>query len=438
MPNRHVLLIIFSIFVVMTTSCQNVFGRQSSMPVSPETDVTPTQALQPTFTEPAQANAGQSNTETDGGTEAYMPLVGSGDDPTATSSPEPTLTPAPAPTNTPADTETSGDGDNEDNEPEPMDLRDDLPALSLQDWPRPAGDNGRCMHFVRDQYFSEQELDTNIARLQQLNAKWVLVLYADENILQMAASKFANSGITPVWRKMVRPHEAYYNWERDIELVESYGLPPYFQVYNEPSLRQEWKDAGGKPNKDEAIDHIMQATRDVYNAGGYVGWQFIDPDWLRDALDELEARQGTQVLERFFFVPHPYGLNHPPGYTQDINSVLGFRVFADVFRERYGFVPPMIAGEGGWKINNEADPRYPKINDELHRDYHVEVFRWFQTGTLSDGQPLPDYLFAYCPWLIAAKMDDNAWWDSFAGDRELTIEAVSNLPPFVRTFSWEQ
>lgn len=435
MLNRYVLLIAVSIIFVMTSSCQNVFGDRSSAPAAPETDATPTQALQPTFTEPAQTNTEQSNTEETGGTQAYMPLVGASEDPTVTPSPEPTLTPEP--TQTPSD-ESSSESDEEDDTPKPMDLRDDLPAISLQEWPRPAGDNGRCMHFVRDQYFSEQMLDTNLARLQQLGAKWAVVVYADENILQMAAPKFANAGIIPVWRKMLRPHEEYYNWKRDIDLVQSYGLPPYFQVYNEPSLRQEWKDAGGKPDKDEAMENIMQATRDVYNAGGYVGWQFIDPEWLQDALDELEARQGTQVLERFFFVPHPYGLNHPPGYTQDINSVLGFRVFADIFRERYGFVPPMIAGEGGWKINNEADARYPKINDELHRDYHIELFRWFQTGVMSDGEPLPDYLFAYCPWLIAAKGDDNAWWDSFAGDRELTIEAVSNLPPFVRKFSWDK
>ena len=53
-----------------------------------------------------------------------------------------------------------------------------------------------------------------------------------------------------------------------------------------------------------------------------------------------------------------------------------------------------------------------------------------------NGQPLPDYLFAFCPWLLASKMDDSAWYDSFAGDRTLTIEAVKSMPPFVRRFSW--
>jgi hypothetical protein len=35
-------------------------------------------------------------------------------------------------------------------------------------------------------------------------------------------------------------------------------------------------------------------------------------------------------------------------------------------------------------------------------------------------------------------MDDNAWYDSFAGDRVLTIEAIKAIPPFERQFSWDR
>lgn len=97
----------------------------------------------------------------------------------------------------------------------------------------------------------------------------------------------------------------------------------------------------------------------------------------------------------------------------------------------------MIAGEGGWMYGASDDDRFPPIDDGLHRDYHFELFNWFRTGTLSNGEPLPDYLFAFCPWLLASKMDDSAWFDSFAGNRTSTIEAVRSIPPFVRRFSWE-
>ncbi len=136
-------------------------------------------------------------------------------------------------------------------------------------------------------------------------------------------------------------------------------------------------------------------------------------------------------------MPHPYGLNHPPSYQEDLNAALGFLQFARVFEEEIGFVPPMIAGEGGWKYGASDDDRFPSIDDQLHRDYHAEVFNWFRGGTLSNGEPLPDYLFAFCPWLLSSKMDDSAWFDSFAGDRVLTIEAVTDIPSFTRRFSWD-
>ncbi|MGC8878404.1 MAG: hypothetical protein ACP5R2_04210 [Anaerolineae bacterium] len=45
-------------------------------------------------------------------------------------------------------------------------------------------------------------------------------------------------------------------------------------------------------------------------------------------------------------------------------------------------------------------------------------------------------LFAFCPWLIADPVDPAAWFDSAAGDRTLTIEAVASLPTLERKFSW--
>lgn len=319
-----------------------------------------------------------------------------------------------------------------------MHLRTDLPAMSLQDWPRPANDNGRCMHFVRNQYFSEDDLHVNVQRLQQLGARWTLVVYADENIIKMAAPVFAEAGIVPVWRKMLRAHQPYYDWARDVELVKSYGLPPYFQIYNEPSLLEEWELSDSGPDVSRFTSNLIQASQDVYNAGGYVGWQFVNQEWLGHAIDEVQRRGGQRLFERFFYIPHPYGMNFPPDYTADGRGVLSYRYYADQLRQRLGFTPMMIAGEGGWKINNTESPNYPPLSDASHRDYHVELFNWFRTGVLSDGQPLPDELFAYCVWLVADRGDDNAWWDSFAGNRQGTIDAVSAMPAFQRRFSWER
>lgn len=307
--------------------------------------------------------------------------------------------------------------------------------MALQDWPRPPQDNGLCIHFIPEEYHTAEHLDHHISRLVDMRMKWALVIYGDENQLKMAAPRFRDAGITVVWRKMLYPGDKYFDWGRDVQVLQSLGVPPYMQIYNEPSVEVLWEEP--PVDRETFMDDLLKAARDVYNAGGYVGLQFVDPQWLRDALREIRLHGGEPIFRRMFFVPHPYGLNHPPSYQEDLNAVLGFLTFAQVFREEIGFVPPMVAGEGGWMYGATDDSRFPKIGDQRHRDYHVEVFNWFRTGTLSNSEPLPDYLFAFCPWLLASKMDDSAWYDSFAGDRSLTIEGVKGIPPFTRRFSWD-
>jgi hypothetical protein len=207
------------------------------------------------------------------------------------------------------------------------------------------------------------------------------------------------------------------------------------QIYNEPELAEEWD---GRPISPTLyFDNFVQASRDIYNAGGYVGVQFINPGWLVDALNALKGRKGEAIFGRMFFIPHPYGLNHPPEYEEDLNSVLSFLHFADIFQREIGFVPPMIAGEGGWKYKAGDDRRFPSIDDARHRDYHLAVFNWFRTGKLSNGRNLPDYLLAFCPWLLFGS-DAGAWVDSFEGTRTLTVGAVKAVSGFVRRFSWEK
>lgn len=320
--------------------------------------------------------------------------------------------------------------------PPPLPLRDDLPPMTLKDWPRPENDNGLGIHFIVSGYYDAAELDKQIARVQSLHLKWVLVLYADENQLALAADKFKAAGITVVWRKTLSPYQRYSSWGRDIDILNKAGMPPYMQLYNEPELPAEW---GDQPiNTTQFLGNLLQAAKDVYNAGGYPGLQFLDQDSLREFITQVYARKGDALFRRMFFVAHSYGLNHPPDYTQDTEGVLGFVSFAQIMQRRLGFIPPIIVGEGGWKIDSAEDNRYPVVDDTLHRDYTIAVFNWFRTSKLSSSSPLPDYLFAFCPWMLAGAREAGAWYDSFNGDRLLTIQAVQQMPPFVRKFSWDK
>ncbi|MGE5139662.1 MAG: hypothetical protein ACM3JD_09385 [Rudaea sp.] len=320
--------------------------------------------------------------------------------------------------------------------PPPLPLRDDLPPLTLKDWPRPENDNGLGIHFIATGYYDAAELDREIARMQSLHLKWALVLYADENHLQLAATKFKAAGITVVWRKTLRPFQRYLSWGRDIDILNRIGMPPYMQLYNEPELPFEWENQPVDP--DLYMENLLQAAKDVYNAGGYPGIQFLDDDNLRQFITQIYARQGEPLFHRMFFVAHAYGLNHPPDYAQDSNGVLGFVIFAQIMQRRLGFIPPIIVGEGGWKVGSQEDTRFPPVDETRHRDYTLAVFNWFRTGVMSNGNPLPDYLFAFCPWMLAGSDEAGAWYDAFNGNRTLTIAAVQAIPAFVRKFSWQR
>lgn len=307
----------------------------------------------------------------------------------------------------------------------------------LRTWPRPSGDNGRGMHFLQTHQYDVLEAQRQVNRLVWLGIKWATVIYRDHDQLRRTAPLFQAAGITVVWRPFVRPYQSYVSWAEDVMFLRQRGIAPYMQLYNEPELEQEWD---GVCATDQAIylRVLLPAVRQIYDAGGYAGLQLMSPEWLRATLRALKAAGMHHVFERVFFIPHLHGLNHPPDYTEDIHGVLGFRAFAQVFAEELGFVPVMIAGEGGWRLGEHQDTRFPAISEVLHRDYHLEVFDWFRTGRLSDGEPLPDYLFAFCPWLLSDPVDPAAWFDSASGDRTLTIEAVATMPAFERRFSWDK
>lgn len=357
---------------------------------------------------------------------ATLPVATSTASPTATRpSATPTATVLPA-TATPA-------GPTATPTPAPLVLRD-WPAIPLREWPRPARDNGLGMHFLPKQYYDDAELQYGIDRLNELGVRWATVLYGDEKYLEKAALKFKAAGIMVVWRAPLRAYQQYYDWERDINVLRKVGMPPYFQVYNEPELAEEWDK---RPiDRAQYLGNFVQAARDIYNAGGYVGLQFLDPGWMTDALNLLKQRKGEAIFGRMFFVAHPYGLNHPPEYQQGLHDVLSFLVFADLFKKQIGFVPPFIAGEGGWKYKATDDAQYPMVDEVRHRDYHLAVFNWFKTGKLSNGQPLPDYLLAFNVWILYGS-DAAAWFDSFEGTRTLTINAVKAMSGFVRKYSWD-
>lgn len=319
----------------------------------------------------------------------------------------------------------------------------------LQTYPRPAQDNGRGLHFNID--LRDTTIVNTVAHLVSINARWTLIYAQDELQARRAAQACWNAGIMPVVRigkKVDEPFDAipYVN------ALKAVGAPPYVQIYNEPGDEREWKSGHTPPNWVPifAQNWAFHATH-VYDAGGYPGLQVLGKEELDAAIDAVKAMGRADIFQRTFFALHNYGANHPADYPYDpLNqhdhpgstifdddvNVIVFLAFAKWMQDRIGFVVPIIGGEGGWQYGAQEDSRYPQINASLHAQFHAEMFDWFRTGVIGNGEALPDYLFSVTPWIEGGWGGDD-WWGGPLGDKTQTIEAVRALPAFVRKFSWD-
>ena len=327
----------------------------------------------------------------------------------------------------------------------------------LQNWPRPPHDNGMGIHFLPIGYYADWVVDLLIEHMKEMHMTWCVVLYNDDLALRIAAERFKNAGIMVIWRPNISPDASYIYMERDVQILQEIGMPPYIQLFNEPEVQQEWSDGEGNIKIKGFSDNWIKFADTVYNAGGFPGIQVVDPETLVFLINRVKEKGKEYLFNDMFFVAHPYGSNHPPDYPYDANmqtrepgktvdqdwfDTLGFLKYAHVFQEQLGFVPPIIIGEGGWTVTVREDDKYPAVNLEKHRDWHLEVFSWFKNNSLSNGEPLPDYLFSFNPWIIASGgemvFDQASWYQSEqSGTKSMTIKALERIPPFERKFSWD-
>lgn len=339
-------------------------------------------------------------------------------------------------------------------------------STGYAEWPRPPEDNGLGIHAGLD--FSQDAVTRDMSHMQELNLKWVMLVPEEEVELTRAVAAYWRNGIMPVVRPKCKVDEDH-DFIRDVKLMDDLGVPVYLQIYNAPERSDEWSKGG--------VDMALFASRwcaqakAVVEAGGYPGLQLNRLEDLRLVLREAREQGLRHIFRQAWFCCHNYGGNRPARYpydeihqrglpvqhpewefagsieevnrwrqqgkqpAQDVyddhDCVLGFLAFARVFEDELGFVPPFIAGEGGWIYGDLSDPRYPKVADFLHCAHHVAMFSWFRDGVLSDGRPLPEYLFAVCPWIVSDPEEVGAWYDGPHGTRDQTIAGVSAMSQFV-------
>lgn len=314
-------------------------------------------------------------------------------------------------------------------QPEPPGPPSPLPRtpVAYEAFRRPPGDNGMGIHLGLNT--TSEAISLDIRRAKDMKLTWATLCYQGEEQLARCAKMIWDAGIMPVCRQITsisRDHP----FDRDARVLIENGIPAYIQIFNEPSDHREWERGRPKDYVEKWSGLWAQKATDVHNAGGYPGLQCLQPVQVEAAIDALGP--DSEVWERVWFCAHSNGLNHPPAWQEDHSCVLGFQSFAEVFKRRLGFVPPIIGAEGGWLYGANDDHRYPRVDGMVHARYTEEMFEWFRTRELSNGEPLPDYLFAICPWILSGPTDE-AWYGFTT--KVLTIQAVKDIPEFVRASS---
>jgi hypothetical protein len=316
-------------------------------------------------------------------------------------------------------------------EPEPVSPEPVDPPAPTPGWQgryarfaRPPKDNGMGIHFGLNT--TTEAIAQDIARAKEMRLTWGTLCYQGEEQLLRCAKMMWDAGIMPVCRQVLSI-DRRHPFGRDAKTLIEHGIPAYIQIFNEPSDPREWEEDRPRDYKKKWAELWAEKAEDVYNSGGYAGLQCLSLEELEAAIDALGV--GSPVWQRVWFCCHNYALNHPPDWKGDVWSVQGFLFFADVFRRRLGFVPPIICGEGGWLYGASDDPRFARVVGEIHAKYTRHVYKWFRRSKLTGGAPLPAYLFAVCPWILSGPTNE-AWYGYTT--KELTIQAVKSIPEFER------
>ncbi|HJX37368.1 MAG TPA: hypothetical protein VJ714_02090 [Anaerolineae bacterium] len=298
------------------------------------------------------------------------------------------------------------------------------PPAGYRGFRRPPRDNGMGIHFGLDTRTEAMALD--IRRAKDMRLTWGTLCCQGEEQLVRCARMMWEAGIMPVCRQIV-PIGRNHPFGRDARLLLDNSIPAYIQIFNEPSDDREWENGRPRDYLRKWSGLWAEKAEDVYNSGGYPGLQCLSLEEAEAAIDALGT--SSPVWERVWFCSHNYGLNHPPEWQEDLWCVLGFQFFARLFQRRLGFVPPIICGEGGWLYGAYDDHRYPRVEGEIHAKYTKSMYRWFRKWRLSNGEPLPEYLFAVCPWKLSGPSDE-AWYGYTT--KAMTIWAVKSIKDFVR------
>jgi len=268
---------------------------------------------------------------------------------------------------------------------------DDVAPLAIDQFPRPANDNGRGVHWVPTTSSRPEVVDELVSKAVQMGMKWVVFLNDGASIgaNDYLVQRLTANGIMPVLRVYTNGLQPITgDLEAMVRHYNSLGVS-YFQLYNEPNLKVE--TGGQQPDVKRYLDLWIPAAKQVIAAGGLPGIGALSPQgdvddrqFLAETLAELQARGETRLLNRTWLAVHNY--TGPRDFT-DPDGFLRYRQYDAIIRSILGHSLPMVGTEGGTQLG-------PGVTEEKQVQLMTQAYRYMES------HPDP-YNFAYTYWIIA-------------------------------------
>jgi hypothetical protein len=317
------------------------------------------------------------------------------------------------------------------------------PYQTLADYPRPAGDDGYGFHINASPYppSAEQLRNEVIPLLQSLGAKWVTVWVTDINrVDQMKLLVDAGFEVVLRFHPSDRPpHPDYVPRDDDVRRYAAIGVH-YFVPGNEPNLALENPSGSA-----EDIARQWIAASDAIKHGGGIpllypmspgGNRFDNQIMFSAILRYLQEHDALDTLDGAGVAVHNRPHNKPLE-VRDSTSFLEYEWYDDQVRAVLGRSLPIIATEAGYTYGDLVDPAYPRISDEMHRDYNLAIVDGFRDGRWRDA------LFAEDFWLLSGfghYAFPADWWVAnplYFGKDLPAVQALKDHPRFERKFKGE-
>lgn len=266
--------------------------------------------------------------------------------------------------------------------------------MPLSEYPRPANDNGRGIHWVPTVASNKETVDRFVKEAADMKVKWVTFLNEGTKVgdNDYLVEKLVARDIMPVMRIYTPPGEPI---KGDLEgLVRYYSQRGvhYFQLFNEPNLKAE--NAGAEPNVDRYLDQWIPAAKRVAAAGGLPGLGALSPSgdlddrqFLKAAIDGIKARGQESALDHAWIAAHNYTFAEGGDPLSDA-GFLRFRDYDTIAREKLGRSLPVIGTEGGHPDHAQDAAVEKSVADSARQAYQY----------MNGREP---YYFAYSQWAIA-------------------------------------